>query len=426
MQRDAGRATLGGSGGQGHGTETFGGIAGDLPAVGAAMRQALSDPAILALTVAQTLTWAAFFYVFPALVLRWQAEFGWTAGAAMGAFSLALAVQGLAARWAGGLIDRGLAPVAMPCGVLLGCACLGLLTRVEALWQFYALWAVTGLAMSLTLYDAAFALVIRGRDETARAAITAITLVAGFASTIAYPLTAWVSEGAGWRAAVWVLVALVAAVALPLAAFAARRLETDAPPHAPETAAGGPEPRPRHRPGFRPLAIGLGLSALAVGTVTSHLLPLFAALGVTSAPAVLAAALIGPSQVAGRLLLMTAGARGAARDLAVAALAGMGLAAAILFAADASPLAVLVFAVLHGAFYGMVSILRPLVIRETLGLRDFGAVQGAVVRPALLAFAAAPFVAALVADAMGYGAVIALCVAAQVAGAALLLRLPRK
>jgi predicted MFS family arabinose efflux permease len=314
----------------------------------------------------------------------------------------------------------------MPGGVVLGCAGLALLTLVETLWQFYAVWAALGLAMSLTLYDAAFALVIRGRDETARAAITAITLVAGFASTIAYPLTAWVSGGAGWRAAVWVLVALVLLAALPLSAYAARRLERDASRHAPAEAAAGREPRLRHRPGFWPLTIGLGLSALAVGTMTSHLLPLFAALGVASSSAVLAASLIGPSQVAGRIVLMTAGARGPVRDLAVAALLGMGLAAAILFAAGTFPVMALAFAILHGASYGMVSILRPMVIRETLGPQGFGAVQGAVVRPALLSFAAAPFVAALLADAMGYGAVIALCVAAQGAGAALLFRLPRR
>jgi MFS family permease len=389
------------------------------------MRQALRDPAILALMVAQTLTWAAIFYVFPALVLDWQAEFGWSSGEAMGAFSLALVVQALAAGRAGGLIDRGLAPVSMPGGVALGCVCLGLLTWVETLWQFYAVWAALGLAMSVTLYDAAFALVIRGRDETARAAITAITLVAGFASTIAYPLTAWVSEAAGWRAAVWVLIALVALGALPLAAFAARRLERDAARNG--TPRAEPEARiaPRLRAGFWPLAIGLGLSALAVGVVTSHLLPIFAALGVGSATAVLAASMVGPAQVAGRIVLMTAGARRLSRDLAIAALLGMGLAAALLLPAGSWPASVLAFAILHGMFYGMVSILRPLVIRETLGPRDFGAIQGAVVRPALLAFAAAPFVAALLADAMGYGAVIVLCIAAQGMGAALLSRLPR-
>ncbi|MDG4649539.1 MFS transporter [Roseibacterium sp. SDUM158017] len=388
------------------------------------MRAALSDPPILALMVAQTLIWAATFYVFPALVIEWRAEFGWSAGQVMGALSLALAVQGLAAGRAGDLIDRGLAPVSMPGGALLGAGCLALLTQVDALWQFYALWGVIGLGMSLTLYDAAFALVVRGRDETARQAITAITLVAGFASTIAYPLTAWVSGGAGWRAAVWVLVALVVLVNMPLAAFAARRLEREGA--AREDATGAPPAQAAwRRPGFWPLTLGLGFSALAVGIVTSHLLPLFAALGVASATAVLAASIVGPSQVAGRVALSLAGLRVPGRILAVGALAGMGLAATLLLGAGAWPALVLTFAVLHGMCVGLVSILRPVVIRETLGPRGFGAVQGAVVRPALFAFAAAPFVAALVADAAGYLPVIALCIAAQAGGAALLWRLPR-
>jgi MFS family permease len=384
------------------------------------LRAALTDPPVLALTLAQTLAWAAFFYAFPALVLQWQADLGWSTGQIMGAFSVALAVQGLVAGRAGELIDRGHAGLSMPCGAILGAACLALLTQVTALWQFYAIWAVMGLVMALTLYDSAFALVIRARDATARQAITVITLVAGFASAIAYPLTAWLSDAGGWRAAVWALVALVVVLQLPLVTFAARRLGGGAASPAAGTAA----PAQRHRPGFVLLACGLGLSALAVGTVTSHLLPLFAALGAPPTTAVLAASLVGPAQVAGRIVLVIGGGSLPARVLAVGALCGMGGAAAILFAAGGLPGLVVLFAVLHGLFYGTVSVLRPVVIRETLGARDFGAIQGAVVRLSLFAFAAAPWLAALIAEAGGYGAVILVCIAAQLAGAALLFRLP--
>ncbi len=388
------------------------------------MRTALTDPPILALTVAQTLAWASFFYVFPALVLQWQAQFGWSPGQVMGAFSVALAMQGLAAGRAGKLIDRGRAALSMPGGAVAGAACLALLTQVATLWQFYAVWAVMGLVMALTLYDPAFALVMRARDATARQAITAITLVAGFASAIAYPLTAWLSDAGGWRLAVWALAALVLLVQVPLATFAARRLGHEASgPVSPEVGPTGAVPR--RRPGFVLLAVGLGLSALAVGTVTSHLLPLFAALGAAPATAVLAASLIGPAQVAGRILLTLAGGGLPTRGLAVAALCGMGGAAAILLGAGILPGLVLLFAVLHGLFYGTVSVLRPVVIRETLGPSDFGAVQGTVVRFSLFAFAAAPWLAALLAEAGGYTAVILVCIAAQLAGAALLARLPR-
>jgi MFS family permease len=186
------------------------------------------DPPILAFMLSQTLIWAAIFYSFPALVLHWQAEFDWSATATMGAFSLALAVQGLAAPHMGRLIDRGAAPRTMSLGAAGALAGLAALTQVAALWQFYAVWAWLGLMMAATLYDAAFSVVTRARGARARANITAITLAAGFASTLAYPLTAAVTAAGGWRMAVWVLAALVLALVLPLHRLAAARLEAEA------------------------------------------------------------------------------------------------------------------------------------------------------------------------------------------------------
>ena len=96
-------------------------------------RPAWRDPPILAFMLSETVIWASIFYVFPALVLHWQGEFGWSAPAVMGAFSLALAVQGLAAPHMGRLIDRGGAPWAMPLGTLGALAGLGSLTQVTAI-----------------------------------------------------------------------------------------------------------------------------------------------------------------------------------------------------------------------------------------------------------------------------------------------------
>lgn len=384
--------------------------------------RAFSDPPILALTIAQTLSWAGLFYVFPALVLDWQSEFGWTTGAIMGAFSLALVVQGLCARYVGALIDGGLAPYSMPGGAILGAVCLVLLTQTQTLWQFYAIWAVMGLVTGLTLYDAAFALVMRGRPDTARESITAITLVAGFASAITYPLTAIVSDLAGWRVAVLVLAALVLAGNMPLAAYAAKRLGAN-----PRSGAADAAPNAsRRKPGFIALTVGLSLTAAGYGIVTSHMLPLMTGLGAVEATAVLAAAIVGPAQVAGRFLMALGGGGRSGVSLATFALSGMGLAAALLLLAGLSPVFALGFAVLHGMSYGLMSILRPVVIREVLAPRNFGAMQGAVLRPAIFTIAASPFVAAMIADALGYVPVVLLCVTVQAAGAIILARLPTR
>jgi MFS family permease len=382
------------------------------------------DTPILAFMLSETVIWAAIFYSFPALVLHWRAEFGWSATATMGAFSLALAVQGMAAPHMGRIIDRGAAPRVMAIGAIGGLAGLAALTQVTTLWQFYAVWAWLGLMMAATLYDAAFSMVTRARGARARAGITAITLAAGFASTLAYPLTATVTAAEGWRVSVWVLAAMVLVIVLPLHRLAAARLEAEALSRDPASVAPPPATRAMRRPGFWPLGLGFALTALGAAILLTNLLPLMAALGVPEGLAILAASTIGPAQVAGRIILTLAGARAAARAVTLGAFLFVAAGALAMGAASALPALTLVFAVSLGIGNGVISIMRPVVIREVMGEAGFGESAGAVARLSLFAFAIAPGLGAVLADLAGYGAVIALCVAAPLVGAALLRRLP--
>jgi len=127
--------------------------------------------------------------------------------------------------------------------------------------------------------------------------------------------------------------------------------------------------------------------------------------------------------VAGRVLLMLSGTRFSAMTMSVTALLAVALAALFLGAAAWWAVLVFAFAIAQGLGYGLTSILRPVVTRDVLGQAQFGRIAGAVARPSLLAFAVAPGVAAILADTMGYGAVIAVCAAAPLAGALCLLRL---
>lgn len=386
------------------------------------MRWPAQDGPVLAMMTVQVTVWAGLFYSFPALVLHWQAEFDWTMPELMGAFTLAISVYALGLPVYGRLIDRGLAPVSFPAGALAGALLLIGLGFVETRGAFYALWAAIGVTMGLTLYEPCFALVTRARGNDARRAITAITLVGGFASTLAYPLTAAVAGWAGWRAALAVLAGLIVVLALPLARWAATRLEAEA-----ATRAGPATPARAARRRrlvtdrrYWPLAAGFALAALTSGIFLSHLLPIMAAQGVPERTAILAAALVGPAQVAGRVLMMLAWTRASAIGLAQAAM--LTLTAGALFLAGSTWAALLVvgFALCQGAGYGVVGILRPVVTREAFGQREFGAVSGAVSAPALLVFALAPYLGASLVPGGGYGPVLALGAAAPVAGAALL------
>jgi MFS family permease len=133
------------------------------------MRAVIRDTQIITLTYVQLTVWMSLFYSFPALVLFWQADFGWTTAQIMGAFSLSIAVYALGAPLYGRLIDRGLAQITFPLGALGGAVLLVSLTSTEPLPRFYITWAALGSWMGLTLYGPCFALVTRARAGDARA-----------------------------------------------------------------------------------------------------------------------------------------------------------------------------------------------------------------------------------------------------------------
>src|SRR3546814_8640021 len=134
-------------------------------------------------SIAQTIVWAGLFYSFPALILRWETDFGWAKAELTGAVTLSIALSAVLSPLAGRLIDCGLGPQVLAGGALAGGLCIGLVGLVQSLWQFYALWCLLGVAIAFCLYDACFAVVVRAVGSYARRPITLITLAAGPAET---------------------------------------------------------------------------------------------------------------------------------------------------------------------------------------------------------------------------------------------------
>src|SRR3546814_4931259 len=102
--------------------------------------------AIWELASAQTIVWAWLFYSFPALILRWETDFGWAKAELTGAVTLSIALSAVFSPLAGRLIDRGLGRQVLAGGALAGGLCIGLVGLVQSLWQFYALWCLIGVA----------------------------------------------------------------------------------------------------------------------------------------------------------------------------------------------------------------------------------------------------------------------------------------
>ncbi|MEM9764005.1 MAG: MFS transporter [Pseudomonadota bacterium] len=405
--------------------------------------------AILFLAVGQTITWAGVFYLFAALLPRWEAAEGWSRTGLSACFAAAIAVSALAAPVAGRLIDRGYGPALLTGSTLLGAVAIGLLPLAPltgaGLGGFAALWLVAGLAMGGALYEPCFALITRCLRDGARRAITTVTLVAGFAGTLSFPAGHFIAEAAGWEAATTAAALAVALVAAPLTWAGTRHIETvskaekDAaeaadPPATAPLAPGGGKPgflvgwqrrfaAGRWRdPVFALLAVGLATVALCHGAVIAHILPLLSERGVSDASAVFAASCIGPMQVAGRIAMRLAETHVTPHWVTCAGFIAMLVAALCLLAASLSVGAAVVFMAvfvfLQGSGYGVMSVMRPVRTRELLGERDFGAISGSLALPYLLAAAAAPFAGALLWSIGGYDlmlAAVSLCLAAGLA-----------
>ncbi|ORE97177.1 MFS transporter [Aurantimonas sp. 22II-16-19i] len=386
---------------------------------------------IAALAVGETIVWAAFYYTFPALLTRWEGAEGWGKTTLTAAFAGTIMLSALLAPFAGRLIDRGHGPALMTGAACVGAGLLALSSLTTSLALFVAIWLCLGVVMAGALYEPCFAVVTRALGPDARRAITGITLVAGFAGTLSFPMNHWIAEIGGWRLAAQAMAALALLAAAPLLWFSTSRLESYALARAPVPTRESPPPEapgaaPSRRRLFFLLTLGFALVGAAHSLVLNHLLPILQSNRMSEDFAVLVAAGVGPMQVVGRLAILGFERHLSNRVVALTSCVAVGLAACCLLGAQFLPLLAIVFVVLQGSGYGTVSIMRPVMLRETLGDTNFGAISGEMARYATAAAALAPFAGSLLWLIGGYDltllVVAASCAVAFAAFAALAVR----
>ena len=379
---------------------------------------------VLALGVAQTLAWASSYYLPAVLVAPMARDLGVSQPTIFAAFSVALLVSALLGPQAGRGIDRyGGRPVLVGSNVLFAVGLAGLASAQGPLTLFAA-WAVLGLAMGCGLYESAFAALVRLYGRESRSAITGITLLAGFASTVGWPLSTLLEIEVGWRGACFAWAALHLVLGVPLNAFLPK------PPPAVPVEKPVTQPVPAEVVDGSAMRTTVLLSYAFAATwfvstaMAAHLPGILQAGGASLAAAVAVGALVGPAQVAGRLLEF--GFLRHVHPLLSARLAAMlhpvGAAVWLVLGAPASA----VFAVLHGAGNGILTIAKgtlPLVYFGPLG---YGYRQGLLTVPTRLAQALAPWLFGLCLARWGAGAmIISACIGLTALGALLLLPRPR-
>ena len=356
------------------------------------------------LGVAQTLAWASSYYLPAILADAIARDVGSSSSAVFGAFSVALLMSAAIGPFAGRLIDRrGGRPVLIASNVVFA-AGLAALSQAQQPLHVFAAWAVMGLAMGSGLYEAAFATAVRLHGQQARRTITGITLFAGFASTVGWPLTAWLESTMGWRGACLVWAGLHLGLALPLNAMLPAA-ERAAP--ASGDAGGKPEQQAALPPAKQRGAAVLLAFVFAVAWFTStamaaHLPKLLLGVGASLAAAVGIAALVGPAQVAGRLIEFAFLSK--AHPLLSARLATLGHPLGALCIGLFGSSAAMAFAVLHGLGNGILTIAIGTLPLLFFGAKGYGQRQGFLMVPARIVQAGAPFLFGLAVERLGVGA----------------------
>ena len=171
---------------------------------------------VAALGSAQTLSWASSYYLPAVLASTIAPDVGVSVPTFFAAFSWAMAVSALLGPYAGRAIDLGGGRPVLVATYLVFAAGLVLLARADSLAGLLVAWTVLGAGMGAGLYEAAFAALVRLHGRDARGMITGIALVAGFASTVGWPLSAWMNEAWGWRGACFGWAVLHLLLGLPL------------------------------------------------------------------------------------------------------------------------------------------------------------------------------------------------------------------
>jgi MFS family permease len=343
-------------------------------------------PVVAALGTAQTIAWASSYYIPAVLAVPMAETFGLPAVWIFGAFSMAMTVSAIVGPWAGARIDRfGGRGVLMASNLIFACG-LGLLAVAPSLELLFVGWAIVGLGMGIGLYEAAFSTLAGLYGTQARGPITGITLIAGFASTVGWPLSALMLATWGWREAClgWALIHLF--LALPLnALLPGGKAQPVASPAA--QAVDGPPPP---KGALTLLAFVFAATWFNSTAMAAHLPGVLQAAGASTTMAIAAGAMIGPAQVAARVLefgllrrfhpLVSARLAAAAHPVAAVALVGFGGPAAY------------AFAILHGAGNGILTIAKGTLPLALFGAAGYGQRLGWLNAPARVLQAAAPLI----------------------------------
>lgn len=377
--------------------------------------------ALAALCVTQITGYGVLYYAFPVMLSTMSRDTGWSAAASMGAFSTGAIVSAAAGVIIGRLIDARGPRSVMTAGSVVGTVSVVAIATAPNLPAFYAAWALAGTAQAAVLYPPAFAAITGWYGPDRVRALTTLTLVAGFASTVFAPLTAVLLDQMTWRQTYLVLGAILAVVTIPLHAMlltppwtatAATRTPTQTAAPMSTGTPGGAAARTHAVGADSPAAImrsrsfivlssAVTVTAFGIYAVMVHLVPLLIGRGMSTHLAALTLGLNGAGQVLGRLGYPWFSARVAFRTRVCTVVAAAAFVAFALAALPGPVGALVAVAILAGAVRGVFTLVQATAVADLWGIRSFGRTNGVFLAPVTTAIALAPAGGALLARIAG-------------------------
>ena len=325
-------------------------------------------------------SWGQLFYSMAVLWPAVSSELELGRTAIFSIVSLTLLVNGLASPVAGRAIDLYSGRTMMCVGSVIAALSFLILAYATHFWVYVVGWLIGGLAMSLTMYDPAFATLSQHAGNQYRRTMTAVTLFGGFASTVFWPLTAWIQSMVGWRGVFLSFVAMQLLICLPLHFWLIPRRakhESDASLKPSVTA---PVASPAQATAYWWLVAAFCLHSYVMSVLAVHFLSMLQERGLSLAQAVSVGMVIGPMQVAGRVVDIALADKMTPRLVGTCALSLITLAMLLLVVPEINLWMAFLIAGLWGSGNGLITIAKGISVAEIFGRNDYGAWMGRMAR----------------------------------------------
>jgi MFS family permease len=371
--------------------------------------------------------YGTLFYSISLLSAKIQQTFQWPSAFIFGVFSLGLLCGGLLAPLLGRRMDRFGARYLMVAGsFFIGLGLFALAHAQGKVTFFLAVIFIESIS-ALVLYESAFVALAQFAGRRAGVLITQITLIAGFASSLFWPLIAWLLTWLDWRQTYMVLAALHLCICLPIHWRVLRFLPL------PEkvtmhikcdttnfTHVIAPHARTKWL-----LALAFGVGAYAITALQIHLFGLLAGLGISQYQAVAVGVLIGPAQVAARVADLALSPYVTPIITGLFSIVMMGTGIFCLLYVPTLPWLLTVFAILFGVGQGLTSIVRGTIPLYLFGAKGYGGLSGQLNGVRMALTAAAPLSFALIIEYSGSLVAVSVLVALMLISLIALKSLPK-